>query len=630
MTATPASDDPRIFLSAGEASGDAYGAALIAALRPSLPAATFTGLGGTQMAAAGQHRIVRAEDVAHMGITEVLLHAPFIYRQYRKLVRSIQTSRPTVAVLIDFPDVNFRLAKHLARAGVPVVWFVSPQLWAWKRSRLRWVQQRVDKMLVIFPFEEPFYQARGVAAEFVGHPLASFDGRTHSNSERQRILADIHSVVEAARMPGHAPQKAVLGAIEPWLAEAAAMCRLDLKDYQHVMDGSAVRHVLNRHGNAAMEASRGQLPIGSADFDKVLDVIRLPDLVVLGTKTKGKRDQIGYIKRFEDDTTLYLEETRTGKKALATVSMRKYPAARDFDTITGTLPSNARSDGGNSHILVHPPHTHKNLQKHHPFEQSHSTTRDRFAAQHNLDPARTWIALLPGSRWKEIRANLPTLHELAVRDLIASSAAHTTFDGQTTTAPNDPAAHTRYEFLIPVASTIDASELRGYIAELDAQNLRYLTDEPSSTSPLASRITLVPDAREALYHARASVVASGTATVLAALVGNPFLVVYRVSALTFALAKKLVAYPEEIPAPLDQHGNLPVAMVNLIAGRRIVPELLQGQFTAENVAAELAQIISDTPARAAQIAALAEVHTRLAAPGAPIARVAAAVLSFVT
>jgi lipid-A-disaccharide synthase len=436
MAATPASDNPRIFLSAGEASGDAYGAALIAALRAQLPAATFTGLGGTQMAAAGQHRIVRAEDVAHMGITEVLLHAPFIYRQYRKLVRSIQTNRPTVAVLIDFPDVNFRLAKHLARAGVPVIWFVSPQLWAWKRSRLRWVQQRVDKMLVIFPFEEPFYQARGVAAEFVGHPLA-------------------------------------------------------------------------------------QLP-----------------------------------------------------------------------AIT--------------------------------------TTRDQYAAQHNLDPARTWIALLPGSRWKEIRANLPTLHELAVRDLIASSAAHTTFDGQTTTAPNDPAAHTRYEFLLPVASTIDTQQLQNYIAELDAQNLRYLTDEPSSTSPLASRLTLVPDAREALHHARASVVASGTATVLAALVGNPFLVVYRVSALTFALAKKLVAYPEEIPAPLDQHGNLPVAMVNLIAGRRIVPELLQDQFTAENVAAELAQILSDTPARAAQIAALAEVHTRLAAPGSPIARVAAAVLSFIT
>ena len=91
------------------------------------------------MAAQGQQQTVRAEDVAHMGITEVLLHAPFIFRQYRRLVASLKTQRLAVAVLIDFPDVNFRLAKHLRRLGVPVVWFVSPQLWAWKRRRLLWV-----------------------------------------------------------------------------------------------------------------------------------------------------------------------------------------------------------------------------------------------------------------------------------------------------------------------------------------------------------------------------------------------------------------------------------------------------------------------------------------------------------
>jgi len=126
------------------------------------------------MESAGQHRIVRAEDVAHMGITEVLRHAPYIFAQYRKLVSSIKAQRPDIAVLIDFPDVNFRLAKHLKKLGVPIVWFVSPQLWAWKRSRLRWVQQRISKMLVIFPFEEAFYRDRGVNATFVGHPLAEF------------------------------------------------------------------------------------------------------------------------------------------------------------------------------------------------------------------------------------------------------------------------------------------------------------------------------------------------------------------------------------------------------------------------------------------------------------------------
>src|SRR5882724_7698904 len=118
--------NPRIFFSAGEASGDHYGAQLIHTLRETLPAATFTGLGGTEMETAGQQRIIHAEDVAVMGITEILRHIPRIYTSYRRLVRSIRSERPDAAVLIDFPDVDFRLAKHLRRLGVPVVWFVSP------------------------------------------------------------------------------------------------------------------------------------------------------------------------------------------------------------------------------------------------------------------------------------------------------------------------------------------------------------------------------------------------------------------------------------------------------------------------------------------------------------------------
>ncbi len=140
------------------------------------------------MAAAGQQQTVRAEDVAHMGITEVLLHAPFIFRQYRKLVASLKKQRPDVAVLIDFPDVNFRLAKHLRRAGVPVVWFVSPQLWAWKRRRLRWVQQRVDKMLVIFPFEETLLP-RARRRRRVRRPSARRSSRSRTPSREEYAAA---------------------------------------------------------------------------------------------------------------------------------------------------------------------------------------------------------------------------------------------------------------------------------------------------------------------------------------------------------------------------------------------------------------------------------------------------------
>ncbi len=403
--------NPHLFLSAGEASGDLYGAQIIHALKQRLPQASFSGLGGLLMQAAGQTRIVRAEDVAHMGITEVLRHAPYIYTQFRRLVRHIDQTRPAAAILIDFPDVNFRLARELHRRHIPVLWFVSPQLWAWKRRRLRWVQQRVSKMLVIFPFEAPFYAARHVDATFVGHPLA------------------------------HLP-----------------------------------------------------------------------------------------------------------------------------------LPS---------------------------------IPRETYAAHNNLDPAKPWIALLPGSRWREIESNLPTMVEMACR------------------FPRDA------EYLLPVASTLASGEARARLADFTAG---WITHFPGTDPNLPlPYIHLVSDAREALHHARASVVASGTATVQAALIGNPFVVVYRVSALTFKLAKQFVWYPKEIPADIDREGNLPIAMPNLIAGRRIVPELLQHRFNAKTLSETLAPLLADTPARAQQLADLAEIGTLLTSPGpSPIDQVATAVLSLLT
>ncbi len=355
---------------------------------------------------AGQTRTVRAEDVAHMGITEVVWHAPYIYRQYRKLVVEIARNPPAVAVLIDFPDVNFRLAREFKRRDIPVVWFVSPQLWAWKRRRLRWVQQRVSKMLVIFPFEETFYRERHVDAEFVGHPLAD-----------------------------------------------------------------------------------------------------LP---------------------------------------LPTIS------------------------------------------------------REAYAAHNNLDPAKPWIALLPGSRWREVEANLPTMVEMACR------------------FPRD------CEYILPVASTIDRARLADFTAGWIAH---FPGTDPQMPLPY---IHLVADAREALHHARASVVASGTATVQAALIGNPFVVVYRVSALTFKLAKQFVWYPPEIwPAgEVDRDGNLPVGMVNLIAGKRIVPELLQDRCNPASLSHTLGTLLAEGPVRARQIVELAQLRTLLRKPGAtPVERVRDTILS---
>jgi lipid-A-disaccharide synthase len=249
-----------------------------------------------------------------------------------------------------------------------VVYFVSPQLWAWKKHRIKLVRKYIDKMLVIFPFEEPFYREQGVQAEFVGHPLA-------------------------------------------------------------------------------------ELPL---------------------------------------------------------------PAI----------------------------------------------SRAQFAAENGLDLAKTWIGLLPGSRPKEIRDHLPEI--LRAAQMLADS----------------------FEFVIPLAPTLNAAQRNE--VQLLVQNYGG-----------GVAVRLVDDARAALFHARVSIVASGTATVEAALIGNPFVVVYHVSPLTYAIAKRVVKVPH-------------VAMANLIAGKRVVPELIQSDFTAANIVREIGALLPEGPARQTMMEELARIRGLLA------------------
>jgi lipid-A-disaccharide synthase len=179
---------PTLFISAGEASGEHYGAMLMESLRKQSPTKlNFIGMGGPRMVESGLDRIVRAEDVAVMGITEIVRHLPRIYAEFRKLKASIRRRKPDLAILIDFPDIHFALAKEFHRLGIPVIFFVSPQLWAWKKHRIKLVQKYIDKMLVIFPFEEPFYREHKVNAEFVGHPLADLPLPTET---REKFAAE--------------------------------------------------------------------------------------------------------------------------------------------------------------------------------------------------------------------------------------------------------------------------------------------------------------------------------------------------------------------------------------------------------------------------------------------------------
>jgi lipid-A-disaccharide synthase len=354
-----------ILISAGEASGEMYGAQLIEALRRRDPSLDFFGVGGELMRAAGCDTAIDAKDLSVVGITEIVSHLPKIYGLYRKLIDEADKRKPDLAIVIDSPAFNWRVARQMKKRGIPVVYYVAPQFWAWRQGRVRLLRDYVDKALVIFPFEEKFYRDRGVDAMFVGHPLAD-----------------------------------------------------------------------------------------------------------LPTPTINRKD---------------------------------------------------------------------------------------YAAQFGLEMAKSWITLMPGSRIKEVRMNLPTILE----------AAHE--------LGND------YEFLLPVAPTLDSGILRNFI-------------DPMGTGKTGIR--LVPESLPALFHSRAGIIASGTATVEAAMIGTPFVMVYRVSSLTYFLGKPRVRVSH-------------FAMVNLIAGKEIVPELVQRDFTAANVVSRVKEILPDGPARSRMLEGLASVKGAL-------------------
>lgn len=359
---------PQILISAGEASGEMYAARLAAALRKRADVGLF-GLGGPRMREAGVELVADSSEVAVVGISEFFRRIPAGWRVIRRLVQESERRRPVLAVLVDSPALNLRLARRLRRQGVRNVYFVCPQLWAWRPWRVRLVKRRFVRALCIFPFEEEFYRRAGVPVDFVGHPL--------------------------------------------------------------------------------------------------VDQVRA------------------------------------------------------------------------------------------------QRTREEFAARYDLDPSQPIIALLPGSRPGELGHNLPPMLE-ACRLLQKEG---------------------RHQFALAVAPGLGLGQLFPY-----------------ATSDVA--VHLVEDATyDALAAADVAIVSSGTATVEAALLGAPMVVVYRLSPLTAYLAQHLVRTPF-------------FSMVNLIAGRRIVPELFQEEFTAERVAAEVRRLLESQQAREQMKRELAAVRSKLGPEGA--------------
>jgi lipid-A-disaccharide synthase len=180
----------RILIVAGEASADRYGARLVDTLRShhGSSALEFYGTGGDAMQQSGVRLLCHVRDLAHIGAREALSSLRTYLKTYRRLINESIAQPPKAAILLDFPDFNLRLAKKLKRLGIPVIYYISPQVWAWRSGRVRIIRKYVDKMLVILPFEEEYYRKRGVEVQFVGHPL--LEG-FKPDYNRERFLNDL-------------------------------------------------------------------------------------------------------------------------------------------------------------------------------------------------------------------------------------------------------------------------------------------------------------------------------------------------------------------------------------------------------------------------------------------------------
>ena len=229
----PAPDPLTILIACGEPSGDLYAAALVREIHRQEPAARVLGMGGARLGAAGAELVADYRGLTVTGLSEALSVLPRSLAVYRRLRRAVAAERPHVFVPIDFPDFNFRLAASVGRRGVRIVYYVCPQLWAWRRGRLRTMRRLVHRALVIFPFEVEIYRAAGIPVEFVGHPLVEL---CRPRQPREALLSGVGldpAAPTVALLPGSRPNE--VRAILPTLLRAAPLIRREVPAAQFLV-----------------------------------------------------------------------------------------------------------------------------------------------------------------------------------------------------------------------------------------------------------------------------------------------------------------------------------------------------------------------------------------------------------
>ncbi len=240
----------RVMIIAGEASGDAHGAGVVRELKRRSPALDCFGIGGDKMEREGMTLVYHVRDMSFMGFVEVVKHLPLIRAVERRLEGLLRTHKPDVLLLIDYPGFNLRFARIAKKYGVRVLYYISPQVWAWKKGRLKTMRGIIDKMLVILPFEQQLYEEHGIPVEFVGHPLLEEMHVTESRNEFCSRIGIDPSRRIVALIPGSRTQE--IHGLFPTMLEAAAMLR---KKY-------ALEIVVAAAPNIPLGLYRGMIPPG--------------------------------------------------------------------------------------------------------------------------------------------------------------------------------------------------------------------------------------------------------------------------------------------------------------------------------------------------------------------------------
>jgi lipid-A-disaccharide synthase len=270
----------RILISCGEPSGDLYAGALTAAVRDLDPGTRVFGLGGDRLRDSGAELVGHYRGLAATGLSEALAVLPRSYAVYREMVARARAERPDVFVAVDFPEINFRVAAAVRRLGIPVIYYIGPQLWAWRRGRIEKMRRLVDLALVIFPFEEALYREAGIPVEFVGHPLLELSGATEDRAPFLRSLGLDPAAPTVALLPGSRPNE--LRAILPDVARAAGLVRERVPAAQFVvarapnLDDALLAPV------GALVASSGGAAVVEGRTD---DVLAASDVVVTASGT---------------------------------------------------------------------------------------------------------------------------------------------------------------------------------------------------------------------------------------------------------------------------------------------------------------------------------------------------------